>query len=436
MRAYEVNFDGLVGPTHNYAGLSYGNVASMTHKRSVSNPRAAALQGLEKMKFLAGLGVKQAVLPPQDRPDVAALRALGFGGSDADVLARAGREDPVLLASVCSSSSMWAANAATVSPSADTADGRVHFTAANLVNLFHRALETAQTAAVLKQIFRDEKHFAHHSPLPATVHLSDEGAANHMRLCGSHGERGLEVFVFGRASTDASLDRPKQFPARQTREASMAIARLHALDAARTLFVQQNSAAIDAGAFHNDVVAVANENVLFYHEVAFADRAAAVVDLRRTFGDDLKFIEVRESAVPLGDAVRSYLFNSQLVTRDDGTMALIAPVESRENPRTAAYLSEFPFPVHFVDVRQSMQNGGGPACLRLRVALNEQELAAAHQGVFWSETLHGTLVRLIEKHYRDELRAEDLSDPKLLHESRDAVDAIRTALGLRGIGER
>ena len=27
--AYEVNFDGLVGPTHNYAGLSYGNVASL-----------------------------------------------------------------------------------------------------------------------------------------------------------------------------------------------------------------------------------------------------------------------------------------------------------------------------------------------------------------------------------------------------------------------
>src|SRR5687768_11173563 len=181
MKAYEVNFDGLVGPTHNYAGLSYGNVASMSHKRSVSSPRQAALQGLAKMKFLADLGVKQAVLPPHPRPDIAALRRIGFTGSDADVLAKVQREDPVLLAAVSSSSSMWAANAATVSPSADTSDGRMHFTPANLVSLFHRSLEAPTTAAVLRAIFNDEKHFAHHPPLPATMHFSDEGAANHTR---------------------------------------------------------------------------------------------------------------------------------------------------------------------------------------------------------------------------------------------------------------
>src|SRR5207248_5247403 len=112
--AFEINFDGLVGPTHNYAGLSYGNVASMKNKASISSPKQAALQGLEKMRLLEGLGVKQAVLPPHERPQLATLRALGFRGSDGDVLRGAQREDAALLAAVCSSSNMWAANAATV----------------------------------------------------------------------------------------------------------------------------------------------------------------------------------------------------------------------------------------------------------------------------------------------------------------------------------
>src|SRR4051794_41421658 len=88
--ALEVNFDGIVGPTHNYAGLSFGNVASQAHGGSVSHPREAALQGLAKMKFLHDLGVRQAVLPPQPRPDLGTLRRLGFGGSDADLLWRGG----------------------------------------------------------------------------------------------------------------------------------------------------------------------------------------------------------------------------------------------------------------------------------------------------------------------------------------------------------
>ncbi|MDX2347040.1 MAG: N-succinylarginine dihydrolase, partial [Legionella sp.] len=28
---YELNLDGLVGPTHHYAGLAYGNTASLAH---------------------------------------------------------------------------------------------------------------------------------------------------------------------------------------------------------------------------------------------------------------------------------------------------------------------------------------------------------------------------------------------------------------------
>src|SRR4051794_30494682 len=213
--AFEVNFDGIVGPTHNYAGLSFGNVASQTHGGSVSHPREAALQGLAKMKFLHDLGVRQAVLPPQPRPDLATLRRLGFGGSDTEILWRASREDPRLLAAVYSSSAMWAANAATVSPSADTEDGRVHFTPANLITQLHRSIEPPFTAAMLRKIFPEGEAFAHHDPLPATDQFADEGAANHMRLGRSHGERGSEAFVYGRSAVDPS--RPSKYPARQTR---------------------------------------------------------------------------------------------------------------------------------------------------------------------------------------------------------------------------
>src|SRR5215475_8689569 len=111
--AREINFDGLVGPTHHYAGLSSGNLASEGHAGEVSNPRAAALQGLEKMRFVAGLGVGQAILPPQPRPDIGLLRRLGFEGTDGAVLARARRSAPELLSAASSASAMWVANAAT-----------------------------------------------------------------------------------------------------------------------------------------------------------------------------------------------------------------------------------------------------------------------------------------------------------------------------------
>ena len=145
MAAYEMNFDGLVGPTHNYGGLSYGNVASQSNSQAASNPKEAAKQGLAKMKALMDMGFKQGVLAPQERPDVAALRRLGFTGSDVEVIQRAAREAMPLLVASCSASSMWTANACTVSPSADTADGRVHFTAANLNCKFHRSIEHPTT---------------------------------------------------------------------------------------------------------------------------------------------------------------------------------------------------------------------------------------------------------------------------------------------------
>src|SRR5207248_4434793 len=132
----EVNFAGLPGPTHNYSGLAEGNLASERHRSRVSNPRQAALQGLAKMKALADRGFAQAVLPPHERPDMAALRAVGFAGDDSAMLRSAAKAAPQLLAACSSAAAMWVANAATVSPSTDTADARVHFTPANLVSHF------------------------------------------------------------------------------------------------------------------------------------------------------------------------------------------------------------------------------------------------------------------------------------------------------------
>jgi succinylarginine dihydrolase len=438
MPSTEINFDGIVGPTHNYAGLSWGNVASIKNKQSISNPREAALQGLEKMKFLHDLGVKQAVLPPHERPHLLTLRKLGFSGSDGQVLARVAIEDRTLLSAVSSASAMWAANAATVSPSADSADNKVHFTPANLISTFHRSLESSTTAAVLKRIFADESSFTHHDPLPATMMYSDEGAANHTRLCWHPDRAGIQIFTYGRVGNESAT--LTTFPARQSLYGSRAIARLHQLKEDTTFFVKQNPRAIDAGAFHNDVVSVGHRHCLLIHESAWEDQPAMLDNISREFnaacGASLHIIEVSEAELSLAEAVGTYLFNSQLVTLPDDSIALIAPIECRDNPsaRNAIeriFAAENPISsVCYVDVRQSMQNGGGPACLRLRVTLNNQQLHAMHQGVLWSDKLYITLKNWIARHYRDHLTAADLADPKLLDESKASLDELTSILSL------
>jgi len=439
MPALELNLDGLVGPTHHHGGLGLGNFASQRHRHEISNPRAAALEGIAKMRLMVSLGVPQAVLPPQDRPLVPALRHLGFTGDDAAVLAAAARDAPELLSAVASTSSMWAANAATVSPAADTGDGRVHLTPANLVSQFHRSLEPPATARVLKRIFAAESRFAHHAPLPATLPFADEGAANQLRLCPAHGGPGLEIFVFGREGDSRPGGR---LPARQSLAASRAVARLHGLGPDKTLFLRQGDAALDAGVFHNDVIAVANENVLLVHERAYADGPAALEAIRaayaRACGPGLVVIEVPEREVSLAEAVDTYLFNSQLVTLPGGTMALVCPAECREHAATSRWLDALPAAggpitaVHAVDVRQSMRNGGGPACLRLRVVLTEAEFAAVHPGVVATPARLDAVEAWVRRHYRDRLAIEDLADPALLAESRQALDELTGILGLPG----
>ena len=418
----ELNFDGLVGPTHNYSGLSFGNVASMTHAKAISSPREAALQGLEKMRYLMRLGVKQAVLPPQLRPQLGALRQIGFKGSDEELLQTVPLE---LLAQVSSGSAMWTANAATICPSVDSLDGKVHITSANLVSSFHRTLEAPITTLVLRQIFADERFFIVHDPLPSVSLFADEGAANHTRLAPSHGTPGVHLFAYGKPG--------KRFPARQSLEASQAMARLNCVRTA--LFAQTSPAAIDAGVFHNDVISVGNENVFLYHTRAFVDAQKTIERLQEKF-PELIYLPISDEEVPLQAAVSSYLFNSQIVTLPTGKMALIAPVEVKENSFTRACVDRIigehnPITeVHYLDLRQSMHNGGGPACLRLRVVLTEDEIQAMHQGVLLTETLCDRLILWVKQHYRDCLAPEDLRDPLLLQEGRAALEALAGLLGV------
>ncbi|EHR42353.1 N-succinylarginine dihydrolase [Alishewanella jeotgali] len=441
MQAYEANFDGLVGPTHNYAGLSVGNVASLNNARNTSSPKQAAKQGLQKMKALHDLGMVQGVLAPQERPDIAALRRLGFTGSDNEVITQAAKQAPEVYRAVCSASSMWTANAATVSPSADTADGKVHFTPANLTNKFHRSLEPETTGRILRAMFSDQRHFAHHQHLPDNDHFGDEGAANHTRLCSDYAKAGVEIFVYGRHAFDSSKPAPSKYPARQPLEACQAVARLHGLSEHGTVYLQQNPAVIDQGVFHNDVIAVGNRNVLFYHQQAFLDTTQKLSEIRRKFGDDssLHFIEVPDQQVSVADAVNTYLFNTQLINLPNGEMVIIAPTECQEHAGVHRYLTELcqqdtPIrQVKYFDVKQSMRNGGGPACLRLRVVLNEQERQAVNPAVLMNEQLFATLNSWVDKHYRDQLSEADLADPQLMIESRTALDELTQILKLGSV---
>jgi succinylarginine dihydrolase len=407
MALREINFDGIIGPSHNYAGLSFGNLASTKNAGQVSQPRAAALQGIDKMRANLALGLAQGILLPNARPNRRWLAELGTDFEHADA---------PLAAAAMSASSMWAANAATVSPAPDTTDGRCHLTAANLRTMPHRSHEWPGTLAQLKIAFADPAHFRVHGPIPPA--FGDEGAANHMRLTSKHGERGLELFVYGVTGG--------AFPARQHLQASKAIARLHGLAPASTLFVEQSDEAIAAGAFHNDVVAVANENVLFAHELAFADRAGVVAFCESRL-PGFELVEVPAAEVPIGDAITSYLFNAQLVTPPDGEMTLVVPTEARETPTVWSWIERHiagngPIRrVEVVDVRQSMANGGGPACLRLRVVADP---ATVDPRFIVDDAKLDNLAEVIRRTWPIEIDNADLQKPLLVTD----VEAARTAL--------
>jgi len=441
MSAYEVNFDGLVGPTHNYSGLSFGNIASTSNSKGIANPKLAALQGLDKMKTLSDMGFKQGVLPPQERPCIATLRQLGFDGSDVQVIQKAVKDAPQLFSAVNSASSMWVANAATVTPSADSMDGKVHFTAANLQNKFHRSIEHDTTSRALGAIFANSQYFSHHAALPMHESLGDEGAANHNRLCACHGQSGVEVFVYGHQYYDGEV-MPYRYPARQTKEASQAVARLHQLDDQHVVFLQQNPQVIDQGVFHNDVIAVANGPVLFHHQDAFFNQTQAFDEIKQKLAlVECEFhpIQVARQQVSVADAINTYLFNSQLLTKPNGRMMIVVPQEARENLAVWHYLESLVAgdsvidEVRVFDLRESMRNGGGPACLRLRVVLQGDELHAINPSALLDDNKYQILTQWVNSHYRDRLSEHDLHDPHLCVESREALDELTQIMNLGSI---
>lgn len=423
MQYYEVNFNGIPGPTHLFSGLAHGNLASLTNEGGISHPKKAALQSLAKIKFLYQKGVIEAIIPPQPRPNYQILEAFGFQGSPKEKMLQVFAENPSLFKAVCSSSSMWTANAATVSPSLDTGDAKVHITPANLKSNFHRSIETDYTSKILRKIF-DSPYFSLHASLVST--LSDEGAANHVRLCPKHGLPGIELFVYGTFAEQPEETKSRKFPARQSLEASKTVIALHKLNSSAVVMAQQSPRAIDAGVFHNDVISTGNENFFVFHEEAFANSAMVIEELKnsykKTTGKDLICQELKSVDLSLEDAVTSYLFNSQIITLPNTEkMILLAPREAEQNPRSKkiidSILADKTNPlaeVYFFDLNESMKNGGGPACLRLRVVMSELEIQSCNQAFFFSDALCERLGNWIETYYPDSLRQENLLQEEFL----------------------
>jgi succinylarginine dihydrolase len=413
MSVYEVNFDGLVGPTHNYAGLAPGNLHSINNKSKPSNPRKAALQGLDKMKLMHDLGYKQAIIPPQERPLI----------DDYD--------DYLNMVVRASASSMWVANSSTVVPSVDSDDGRLHLLTANLNHTEHRRIEPPQTHDLLNKIFNDSSKFLIHSPLQSDGTHDDEGAANHTRFCKSYDEEGLHLFIYGRSESSKEL--PTKFPARQTREASEKVA--SEMGVKNAVYAQQSPESIDAGVFHHDVTGVGNKNLYFYHEKTLLAEGETIAQLQDSFDGELKFLRVEENEIPLELAVETYLFNSQLVEYEGGHM-LVAPIRCRRNARVRKYLqgivgkNKLIKKVRFSNLEQSLWNGGGPACLRLRVVMTDEELNACHQGVVFTDELYLELRKWVRKYYWGNLIYDDLFTPKFIKRCRASLNELTDIMDL------
>jgi succinylarginine dihydrolase len=310
--------------------------------------------------------------------------------------------------------------------------------------MFHRSIEAETTSKVLKAIFPDTVYFTHHAPLPAGEYFPDEGAANVTRFCKDHSGLGVNLFVFGKYTLKSNRQLPAKFPARHAYETTQVIIRSHQLFPDRAIVAQQHPDSIDTGVFHNDVISVSNQNLFLYHSHAFLNMNEVLDDIRRKLEKicDISplLIEVPQNKIPIAMAVQTYLFNSQIVTIPDGKMAMICPIECQKYDEVTHFLSDleknpdYPIEIiHYVDLRESMQNGGGPACLRNRVVLNQNELEAANPAVFLDEKLYSKLIAWINKHYREELKLKDLADPKIVDEGQAALDELTKILDLGSV---
>ncbi len=419
---HEVQADGLIGCSHNYAGLSFGNIASINNEGGVSKPRQAALQGLEKMRFVHELGVPQLILPPPLRPNMQLLERM-------NVSIEEGQSDGFangVVKAAWSAATMWAANAATISPSTNTKDGDLHVTIANLASSLHRSQEATERYALFQHMFSNISGVKLHQSLPNCTALTDEGAANHMLLQprfngenNSH-QAGIEIFVYGKdddvsknnnVSTAQLSDKyPTKYPVRQTLKASMAVANMHQLSHENYIMVQQHPRAINAGVFHNDVIAMSAQNIMIYHELSFANEDVFLTELQANAAFPLQLIRLTNHELPLQDAIKSYFYNSQLLSLPNGEISIIAPIEAQENPFANAAFAKIKADatnhitnVHYLDVRESMKNGGGPACLRLRLVMSEAQIAAIPAQYHFNERNYDMLCQFINDNYPEEI---------------------------------
>lgn len=438
----EFNIDGLIGPTHHFGGLGIGNIASESNRSRLSHPRRAALEGLSKMRKLHELGIPQFFLPPPKRPNGAWLRSIGFDQSNPDDWKRCFDCFPTVFSSALSSSFMWMANAACVSAGVDSSDGKNRVVVANLAASLHRGQEREERFAQLASMFRHSGETEVVRGLPGLTPLRDEGAANIMRLWNAQRDQGIYVFVFGERERNtievnqstSPVRQPAIHPSRQTSLASRLVSNLLRIPSSRSLFVQQHPEAIDAGAFHNDVIATSHENFLLVHSRAFQDQPRELERISDTFrqqnGDSLRILEVDETELTLEQAVATYLFNSQIVTQRDGSWAMLCPVECQQSESAQRVLRRIQQvesrirDIEFVSLRESMANGGGPACLRLRAYATKRELATLPARYRIDDQSLAFLGRFIESEYPESVRLSDFLDNDLRQHCEWISDAI------------
>jgi len=439
--AHEFYMMGLPGPTHFFGGLSKGNLASENYIGMDSNPKKAAIQALDTMFYLSKLGAKVIVIPPQERPHIPSLKRLGFTGTAETILSEANKNAPWLLERLSSASSMFMANSATVTPSIDAVDQHVHFTPANCGTYLHRSIEKETNSDLFQALFPNSILFSHHQPLPINSYFFDEGSANHLRFCRSYEGPGVHLFVYGNNTIENIEFQPLKNPSRQTLQSSEAIARLHQIYPGQVVFAQQNSRLIDQGVFHNDLISTSNQNLFLYHEAAFNNTLDVLEELKEKIAAscdiELFPIEIKEEQISIEDVINSYLFNSLILTLPDGSMTLIAPQQCSEFPSVENFLKELTSSnlnpigeVHYVNLDESMHNGGGPACLTLKMILNENEMAELNPKMLLDERLYQRLADSIMSHYRSNLTPEDLADSTLYQEQCAALDELTTIFNL------
>jgi succinylarginine dihydrolase len=393
----EVQIDSLVGLTHHFGAHAHGNLASQSHGGQVSCPQKAALQGLEKMKWVMDQGGPQWVLPPLRRPRLDVLQQLGFWGTNAQQLcANVWQDASHLLKAVSSSSFIWTANLGYVAPRLDTQDGKLHLSISNLNSHFHRQLEAEARFVQLQYIFQKGDVVIH--PPVNYRGFEDEGAANHTRLEGP--ESGpLHIFVHGGRH------------GRQQLEAQKCWVRQSGLVDDRVLYLEQSQTALEGGVFHNDVIATGHGQHYFIHEKAYTEESLDQLHSVFNAKGDLILLITSQRDLDLSASVSTYLYNSQIIEKPNGHLSLLLPREC-DRPDVQGVLKSWqrvkPMDEHFMDLGESMMNGGGPACLRWRCLITEQQFQACHYGVQLTASLFQDLGEWILCHYPEHHRWEDL----------------------------